>query len=64
MGGGGGGGGAVLKWAGEVKEYFAIKWKASDFKNMHVTVGASRSQSFFEFLTLFLALLVWAKVGK
>ena len=27
-------------------------------------MGASRSQSFFEFLTLFLALLVWAKVGK
>ena len=56
------GGGAVLKWGNEVKEYFKAKWKKSDFKGMDVTVGASRSQSFFEFLTLFLSLLVWANL--
>ena len=57
------GGGAVLKWAGEVKEYFKAKWRPKDFKHMDVTVGESRSQSFFEFLTLFMSLVLWASRG-
>ena len=58
------GGGAVLKWSGVAKEFFQVKWCAKDFKKMDVSVGKSRSQSFFEFLTLFLSLLLWAAKGE
>ena len=54
------GGGAVLKFNGQATEFFAAKWDQKDFKNMDVTTGESRSQTFFEFLTLFLSLLLWA----
>ena len=54
------GGGGVLKYDGQVVEFFATKWHQKDFKNMDVTVGSSRSQTFFEFLTLFMTLLLWS----
>ena len=54
------GGGAVLRNdEGLVVEYFSVLWTSWDAPHLGVVPGDCRHQTFFEFLTLLLALLVW-----
>ena len=54
------GGGAVLKnEAGEITEYICIVWSEEDAPHLGVYPGDTKNQSFYEFLTLLLSLLVW-----
>ena len=54
------GGGAVLRNGdGLIVEYFSILWTEADAPHLGVVPGDCRHQTFFEFLTLLLALLVW-----
>ena len=53
------GGGAVLKRNGVAHEYFAVTWDAADIPDDEVRTGEPKFQSFWEFLTLLLALIQW-----
>ena len=53
------GGGAVLRVDGVATEYFACKWTEASAAHLGVWTGDSKFQSFWEFLTLLLALIVW-----
>ena len=55
------GGGAVLRRNEQVVEYFSVKWRRSHAAHLNVVIGKSKFQTFFEFLTLLLALMVWGK---
>ena len=45
--------------AGEITEYLCVVWSEDDAPHLGVVPGDTRHQTFFEFLTLFLALMVW-----
>ena len=54
------GGGAVLRDPlGVVREYFATVWQGNEAEHLHVELGLPKHQTFWEFATLLLALLVW-----
>ena len=53
------GGGAVLRVNGVATEYFACKWTEASAGHLGVWTGDSKFQSFWEFITLLLALIVW-----
>lgn len=54
------GGGAVLKNNEDfVLEYICVVWSEDDAPHLGVWPGDSKHQTFFEFLTLLLALMVW-----
>ena len=50
----------MLKVKGVVKQFFSISWLAKDFAPLGVQVASSASQTFFEFYTLLLGLMVWS----
>ena len=54
------GGGAILRHAdGYVSEYFCVVWASEDAPHLDVQPGDTRHQTYFEFLTLLLSLMVW-----
>ena len=54
------GGGAVLRdSSGHVLEYFSIVWNEWDAEHIGVVPGLPKYQTFWEFLTLLLALMTW-----
>ena len=53
------GGGAVLRCNKVVTEYFEVKWEATTAVWLGVETHNSKFQTFWEFLTLVLALCVW-----
>jgi len=54
------GGGAVLRNSEkQVKEYFSVIWCDEDALHLDVVKADTRFQSFWEFTTLFLALVTW-----
>ena len=54
------GGGAVLRDSEkQVKEYFSVIWSDDDASHLDVVKADTRFQSFWEFATLFLALVTW-----
>ena len=54
------GGWAVLRDpGGRVHEYFAVVWSEWDAPHLGIQPGECKHQTFFEFLTLLLTLLVW-----
>ena len=54
------GGGAVLRDAqGKIREYFFTVWSWDDAPHLSVEPGNPKDQTYFEFLTLLLALVVW-----
>ena len=54
------GGGALLRdGSGCIVEYFSILWTEWDAPHLGVAPGDPKHQTFFEFLTLLLALMVW-----
>ena len=44
---------------GIVTEYFSVVWTEDDAPHLNVVPGDSRHQTFFEFLTLLLSLMIW-----
>ena len=54
------GGGAVLRYGHEVYEYFAVGWSSSTAAALGVVPGLPKYQTFWEFFTLLLALILWA----
>ena len=55
------GGGAVLRVGGVPTEYFACRWTEASAAHLGVWTGDSKFQSFWEFLTLLLALILWGE---
>ena len=55
------GGGAILRCNHKVVEFFYVKWESDTAAVHEVIPGKSRFQSFWEFLTLLLCLMVWGK---
>jgi hypothetical protein len=55
------GGGGVLRCNEEVVEYFIIAWTKEDAEFLQVAPGNSKHHTFWEFLTLVLALCIWGK---
>ena len=53
------GGGAVLRLAGCIKEFVHVQWHDEEVRALGVTVGDSKFQSFWEFLMVLVALVVW-----
>ena len=53
------GGGAILRNGGRIVEYFAVKWANEDVAVLGVHIADSKFQSFWEFLTVLLVLLLW-----
>ena len=53
------GGGAILRRKGAILEYVFLQWRDRDVKALGVTVGDSKCQSFWEFLMVLIALIVW-----
>ena len=53
------GGGAILRRKGAILEYVFLQWRDRDVKALGVTVGDSKYQSFWEFLMVLIALIVW-----
>ena len=53
------GGGAVLRNGTAAYEFFAVQWDEQDVKHLDVFTGLPKYQSFWEFLTLLLALIAW-----
>ena len=54
------GGGAVLKDTnGSITEYFSTVWTGSEAEHLHVVSGDPAFQTFWEFATLLLSLIVW-----
>ena len=53
------GGGAILRINGVAKEYFACGWSKASAAHLNVVPGDCKFQSFWEFLTLLLALILW-----
>ena len=51
------GGAAVLYVNGDLKEWFALEW--SNIAWLHICIGESRHQTFWEFMTLVLAAVQW-----
>ena len=55
------GGGAVLRApGGDIDQYFTVVWQGNEAPHLNIIPGETRFQTFWEFATLFLALLVWA----
>ena len=54
------GGGAILRNSeGIVTEHFAVVWQGDEAPHLPVEVGNSKDQTFWEFATLLLCLIVW-----
>ena len=53
------GGGAVLRCNQIVTEYFFVKWEANMVQGLDVEVKQSKHQTFWEFLTLLISMIVW-----
>ena len=54
------GGGALLRVDGTATEYFVCRWTRASAGHLGVYPGNSKYQSFWEFFTLVLALILWA----
>ena len=54
------GGGGLLRVAGRPLAWFAVQWEASDAEVLGFQIGVPASQTFLEYLTMFLALAIWA----
>ena len=50
--------------SGRPVEYFAVAWPSEGVPHLGVVPGSSRWQSFWELLTLLLALCAWAEPGQ
>ena len=56
------GGGAILKNPdGNIERYFAVVWDGSEAVHLGVRIGEPAFQTFWEFCTLLLSLVVWGK---
>ena len=56
------GGGAVLKNPiGNIERYFAVVWDGSEAVHLDVRTGEAAFQTFWEFCTLLLSMVVWGK---
>ena len=53
------GGGAVLRYGHVVYEYFMVEWSTSTAPALGVVPGLPKYQTFWEFFTLLLALMLW-----
>ena len=58
------GGGGVLYEGDVATEYYACRWKPSDIVGLDVTIGESRSQTFWECVGLLLGLVLWARPSE
>ena len=55
------GGGGILFVNNVATRYFACRWSADEFEGRSVEIGPSASQTFFETLTMILALELWGR---
>jgi len=53
------GGGAARRRNGRYVDHFALEWSEDLFPGLPVEIGQPKSQTFFEFVTLLLTLMVW-----
>jgi len=58
------GGGAVRRRGKHYLQWCAVAWDQAMFPGLDVQVGSSRSQSFFEFFMVLVALLLWGSDFK
>ena len=58
------GGGAILRYGHNIYEYFSVAWSKKTAAALQVVPGLPKYQTFWEFLTLLLALMVWANDFK